>query len=161
MNDPETFENRLARQPLRNVPAAWRDEILSAAEAARPRVAARPTAEREADWAVGWRLRFARFPLAWASLAALWIALIGINLMLPGPFARLPSTGLPSAHLSTLAALEVTLSDSPSPTTELCPPAKTAPALIPPDAPVRPRSERRREINLGALCGWLPFNLFT
>lgn len=156
MNEPETFENRLARQPLRRVPAAWRAEILSAAEAARPRVTTRPTAEREADWAVGWRLLFARFPLAWASLAALWVALIGINLMLPSPFVRLPMT-----HLGGLAASEVNAPNPSTPPAELRPPAKTAPALIPPDAPPRPRSERRREINFGALCGWLPFNLFT
>lgn len=156
MNEPETFENRLARQPLRRVPAAWRAEILSAAEAARPRVAARPTAEREADWAVGWRSLFARFPLAWASLAALWVVLVGINLMLPSPFVRLPTP-----HLGGVAASEVNAPNPSTPPAELRPPAKTAPALIPPDAPPRPRSERRREINFGALCGWLPFNLFT
>ena len=156
MNEPETFENRLARQPLLNVPAAWRDEILSAAEAARPRVAARPTAEKEADWAVGWHLVFARFPLAWASLAALWIVLVGINLMLPSPFVRLPTI-----ELGGLAALEVNTLNPTIPPAGLRPPTQTAPAHVPPDAPARPRSKRRREINLGALGGWLPFNLFT
>jgi len=57
------FERRLAQQPLRQVPVAWRREVLGYAECAH-------TSRRAAilDWL--WPS-----PIAWASLVLVWIAL--------------------------------------------------------------------------------------
>ena len=44
-----------------------------------------PISEDQAALLAGWRLLFARLPLAWTSVAALWVALIGVNLLMPGP----------------------------------------------------------------------------
>jgi len=79
MNGHEPFEKRLQRQPLRKVPSAWREEILSAArQADTPRHAPRLT----------WHGLIATLksqlstilwphPRAWAGMAAAWV-LIGL-----------------------------------------------------------------------------------
>jgi len=75
MNADE-FEKQLQRQPLRPVPAVWRDEILAAAksaEAAPPE----PRTSRPAPSflsALLWPC-----PQAWAGLAAVWLAIFAIN----------------------------------------------------------------------------------
>lgn len=82
-NDP--FEQRLLRQPLRSVPPAWREAILS--QASRAAGADSP--------AVGWRhllrwgdgvLRELRWPSprAWAGLAAVWGMIAVLNLVASG-----------------------------------------------------------------------------
>jgi hypothetical protein len=75
---PDDFEQRLQRQPLRQVPAGWREEILAAADAA-------STAEQSpaaAGAIPAWRLFVARFSWAGGAFAALWIALFSINALL-------------------------------------------------------------------------------
>ncbi|HEX5177251.1 MAG TPA: hypothetical protein VFV83_09495 [Chthoniobacteraceae bacterium] len=59
------FERRLAQQPLRQVPAAWRREVLAYADGARTRISRRATL---LDWL--WPS-----PIAWASLVLVWIVL--------------------------------------------------------------------------------------
>jgi len=146
MNEYDPFEQRLRRQSLRQVPPAWREQILVATEANRRTVPASSVSENQAVM-VGWRLLFGRFPLAWASLAALWVLLVGVNLTLPGPFVSLPTPSSPSASMEALAALDIQSSDFVSPTSELVPPPKAAPAPVQPATPHRPRSERRREMD--------------
>jgi hypothetical protein len=68
MND---FEEILKRQPFRPVPPAWRAEILATAPV--------PTS---APW---WRLAFWPSPYAWATLAAVWLVILGLD------FASQPS----------------------------------------------------------------------
>lgn len=69
MNDP--FEDRLAALPRRQVPADWRDEILPAFPAPSPRLPV-------FSW-LALRPFFWPHPYAWATVAALWIAILALN----------------------------------------------------------------------------------
>jgi hypothetical protein len=145
----DDFEQRLQHQPLRQVPAQWREEILVAADVNRRSAAAQPIPEHRAALFTGWRLLLARLPIAWAALAALWVVLIGVNMALPGPTVTVAKQNLPSARLSLLAGMDLKraelelLSDEFSLATENVQPVK-APAV-----PPRPRSERRRDVDFG------------
>jgi len=71
---PDDFEQRLRQQPLRQVPAAWREEILSAARAtARSRPS---TPDPRPSWlsTLLWPN-----PKAWAGLAALWVLVFALH----------------------------------------------------------------------------------
>jgi hypothetical protein len=76
----DDFEQRLERQTFQKIPAPWRKEILSGAEA-------RPSRESnlhlEADPRLGWRRILSTIlwpsPTAWAGLAAIWIIILGVN----------------------------------------------------------------------------------
>ena len=80
---PDDFEQRLQRQPLRQVPPAWRAEILSAADHAADaghasRIAhhgwlATLTAELSAA--------FWPHPRAWAALGAAWVLILLVNVL--------------------------------------------------------------------------------
>ena len=88
MNEHDPFEQRLRRQPLRQIPAAWREEILSQARAAAggnrrtapvrglPFVAAVQLRLRELLWPC---------PQAWAGLAAVWVVILAANFATPEP----------------------------------------------------------------------------
>ena len=151
MNNEDQFEQRLQRQPLRPVPVQWREEILATAEANRRHAAPQSVSEDQAALLAGWRLLFARLPLAWTALVALWVALIGVNLMLPHPPVNVAAQRSPSARMSLLAALDFRraqlelLGDKFSLATEALP-ANEAPAV-----PPRPRSERHRHSDFGEI----------
>ncbi len=63
----DDFENKLRRQPMREIPPQWRRDILAAA-----RLAA-PAAPR-------WREFLWPCPQAWASLAAVWALILALHL---------------------------------------------------------------------------------
>jgi len=81
MNDKDQFEKRLQELPQRPIPAAWRQQILSAATEAtssrRLRSAVRPTLLSNLS------TNFTRLlwphPTAWAALAAVWFLVLGLN----------------------------------------------------------------------------------
>jgi hypothetical protein len=77
MNE-EKFERRLRSQRLRGIPQAWREEILAAAGVNR-RVT--PACERTLVdvLRLRWRELFWPAPQAWAGLAAIWLAILGVN----------------------------------------------------------------------------------
>jgi len=80
MNGDEQFEKRLQRQPLREVPPAWREEILSAAleaESSRRPSPARIAAPKQSKG--GWRELFWPHPTAWGALAAIWLVIFGLH----------------------------------------------------------------------------------
>ena len=80
MNDEmEQFENRLSRQPLREVPGEWRGEILVAADVNRRKVREFTFA---ATVASGLRQIFWPAPAAWAALAAVWIFIFAVNFLM-------------------------------------------------------------------------------
>jgi len=79
--DDEQFEKRLQRQPLREVPTAWRDEILFAArKAAVPESGSRRTHDSWFSKLIE-QLSFllSPHPRAWAGLAAVWLVIIAAN----------------------------------------------------------------------------------
>jgi len=75
------FEKKLAEQPLRTAPAAWRADILREArtEAVQHTLAA--------DAVTGWRSWFWPAPRAWAALTACWVVLLAVQLFVNAPSA--------------------------------------------------------------------------
>ena len=74
---PDDFEQKLQRQPLRQVPAEWRAEILAAAK---------PNAWRPAPRATFLSILNSQLstilwphPKAWAGLAAIWILILAVD----------------------------------------------------------------------------------
>lgn len=149
MNNDEQFENRLRRQPLREIPSAWREEILAATDANRRAAAPPPRSENQTALLAGWRVLLGRFPIAWSALAALWVALIGVNLMMPGTVARVSAHAPQSARLESLAALDFQRAERELFGDQFSPAAEAAPASKTPTVPLRPRSERRRDAGFG------------
>ena len=85
--NPDDFEKRLERQPLRQVPGEWREEILSTArQASLPEHAPRATYHAPAPASLLSTIHHQLstllwpHPLAWAGLAAVWLVILGINL---------------------------------------------------------------------------------
>ena len=78
---PDDFEQRLARQPVKEIPGDWRAEILSAARAV-------PSAPHAASvthhgWLSTLNFQLSTFfwphPKAWAGLAAVWVCIVALN----------------------------------------------------------------------------------
>ena len=85
---PEDFEQKLQRQPLRQVPAEWREEILSVANevgTARRAVHGRLDEASLPKWSwlstINHQLSTLLWPhpKAWAGLAAVWILILATN----------------------------------------------------------------------------------
>lgn len=137
MNRDEQFENRLSRQPLREVPPAWRAEILSAVE----RAADSAHASRLTPHLPGWRELFWPCPQAWAALAAVWLLIVGLNSLsrdsLPQTLTR--HAPPPSRQIRDLLKQQERLF------AELVGPLDSAPADRPKSAAPQPRSARREE----------------
>lgn len=159
MKNNDQFEQRLRRQPLRQVPSAWREEILAAADVNRRSNTTQSVSEDQVALLTGWRLLFARLPLAWASLAALWVALIGVNLMMPSPIVRVTAQASPSARMETLAALDLQPGDLEALGRQFLPAPEVSPINRAPAVPLRPRSERRRGADSGEAHASLTFDL--
>ena len=92
----DDLEGRLERQPFRRLPPEWREEILTAARAAaRPGFATHEF--RAPPW---WRRVFWPNPVAWAGVAAAWMAILVLNHagrwepLTPSAGVRSPSPGL-------------------------------------------------------------------
>jgi hypothetical protein len=82
MNDDAQFESRLRRQTLKPIPGEWRKEILAqAARASEVRQAATSPAVPIFDY---WKSRLTELlwasPRAWATLAAVWVGILMLNL---------------------------------------------------------------------------------
>src|SRR5882724_7929732 len=72
---PDDFEERVRRQPLRQVPVEWRGEILSAARQAMPPARRSGTSYLRAQIsALLWPC-----PQAWAGLVVIWLGLLAVN----------------------------------------------------------------------------------
>ena len=71
----DDFEQFLSRQPLRPIPPGWRNQILPARESR-------------------WREWLWPSPVAWATLVAVWVVIIGLQLACrPSPTAGSTATG--------------------------------------------------------------------
>jgi hypothetical protein len=79
----EPFEEHVRRQPLREVPPDWREDILATARAAAQATSGKPARER---W--GERLRqMAKawlwpHPVAWSVVGACWVVIAALNFSL-------------------------------------------------------------------------------
>ena len=113
----EPFEQRLGRQPVKPVPAAWRAEILAAARAAQPAAGtARPS---PASWLAS---LFWPYPRACAGLAAVWGFIFLLHFSLreaPPTLAQTAPAPAPSpeavAELRQQQKLYAELMDAPGP----------------------------------------------
>jgi hypothetical protein len=137
---PDDFEPKLQRQPLRRVPAEWREEILKAAQPHRL------SAGVEVEAVAGWRWFFARFSWGGGAFAVLWIALVSINALLAASDPAVAARPLAAGSFQSLVAgnqhrvaLLKLAGDDPAVTTET--PSPQSPAVN----PHGPRSERRRD----------------
>ena len=78
---PDDFEQRLHRQPLRQIPAEWREEILR--EGRRAAVLEIGDADTASLPELNWRAKLTNIfwpnPQAWAGLAAVWILIFAVN----------------------------------------------------------------------------------
>ena len=90
--NPDDFESRLQRQPLRRVPHEWRSEILAAALSP-----SRPAPS--ASFLETCNLKLATLlwphPKAWAGLAAVWIFIFAVNFSMRDSSPRLAEKSAP------------------------------------------------------------------
>ena len=147
---PENFEQQLRQQPLRQLPAEWREEILSGARPApvlQDATCPSPSGQR----ATGWRAFLSTFQSqlstllwphaqAWAGLAAVWTVILALNLSHRESGAR-DNRGLAAASPEVLMVLQ----EQKNLLAELLGPSEPrASTRAKPGAP-QPRSERRKE----------------
>ena len=76
MSERDPFEQHLSSQPMREIPGAWRAEILAAVQSAGP---SHPVS-RVAHPVPRWRELFWPHPTAWAALAGVWLFMFGAHL---------------------------------------------------------------------------------
>ena len=147
----DDFEQRVQRQPLRQLPGEWRQEILSAArQASSPYHASRITHHAPPSPSLLSTIHHQLstllwpHPVAWAGLAAVWVAILGINLT-----TRDASTAV-AKHASPVSPqVFLAFQEQERLLTELLGPRETPVAASPKPSPGRPRSERRREMMMG------------
>jgi hypothetical protein len=78
---PDDFEQKFQRQTLRQVPAEWREEILTAAESAGSARHSPPVTRP--SWLSTLNAQLSTIlwphPVAWAGLAAVWILILAVD----------------------------------------------------------------------------------
>ena len=129
MNGNDSFEERLRRVPLREVPPEWRRKIL---RTSRPQEAARPSLLRALLWP---------HPVAWAGLAAAWAVVLGLNAFAWDSRSAVAARELPapSPQVKELLREQERLLAELSDGGEVVPPSPRSPV-----AP-QPRSQRRED----------------
>jgi hypothetical protein len=84
---PDDFEQKLQRQPLRQVPAGWRGEILAVAESAA--AVRHPPSVTRPSWLSTLNSQLSTIlwphPQAWAGLAAVWILILAVDFSMRDP----------------------------------------------------------------------------
>jgi hypothetical protein len=144
----DDFEQRVQRQPLRQIPGEWRAEILSAARQASqaehaPRTTDHAPPRRSLLSTLHYQLSTLLWPhpTAWAGLAAAWLVIAGLNLTTREASPRLARRAEPLSPQVFMAFQEQARL-----LTELIGPCEAPVAERPKPAVPRPRSERRRAL---------------
>ena len=142
----DDFEQRVQRQPLRQVPGEWRQEILAAAQqASQPQHAPRTTHHGSPAPSLLSTLRrqlsalLWPHPAAWAGLAAVWLVILGLNHATGDTAPRLARGSAPATPQVFMAFQE-----QKRVLAELLGPRETPVAERPKVVAPRPRSERRQ-----------------
>ena len=143
MKDDTQFENLLRRQPLKSIPGEWREDILrqAAGKADGRRIAtAREVTTFKAFkcWLIAW---WSPSPRAWAGLAAVWAAILVLNLS----GGNGPATTAMANPISP-AQMRMALKQQQMLLIELAGRAEPRPAAAPRATAPGPRSQRREEI---------------
>src|SRR5688572_27806519 len=104
------IESELQRKPMRPLPGEWRSQILNAATRAATEDSIR-SARSAFHW---WEGAFWPSPRAWGAVAAVWIVIIGLNVMNsdPGSSAErsvIHAGGIPIRALKERAELAASL----------------------------------------------------
>ena len=144
--NPDDFEKRLQRQPMRRVPSEWRANILSAArQAASLQHAPRTTHHASPSLLSTLHHQLTTLlwphPAAWAGLAAVWVVILGLNHMTqdaPTRVARRVSPPSPEVFMA--------FQEQQRLLAELVGPRETPVAERPKPRLPRPRSEGRRAL---------------
>ncbi len=138
-DDMKQFEDRLSRQPLREIPAAWRGEILATARDTQP--VCLPSSVTRSGWLSALNHQLSTFfwphPTAWAGLAAVWIFIFAVNFSLRDPSPRLAEKSSPPSP-----EVIVELRKQQLMLAELIGPRETRDADRPRNFTPRPRGER-------------------
>jgi hypothetical protein len=77
----DDFESKLRQQPFRSLPTEWREDIL---RATRTGLSSQPSTINHQPQ-LRWRDWLWPSPVAWAGLAAAWVAIIALNLAAGAP----------------------------------------------------------------------------
>ena len=144
----DELEQRLQKQPLRQVPGEWREEILAAARQASRVERTQAKGHRHCPSPLSTLYhQLSTFlwphPAAWAGLAAVWLVILGLDLATHDTAQGVASRGArPSPQVFMAFQEQQRL------LTELIGPREAPVAEPPKQAPLRPRSERQREIQM-------------
>jgi hypothetical protein len=143
----DDFEKRLQREPLRQIPGEWREQILSAArQASLPQQAPRTTqhATRSPSLLSTIHLQLSALlwphPTAWAGLVAVWLVILGINLTTQNTSTVVAKRASPASPQVFMAFQE-----QERLLTELLGPGDTPVAERSKPRLPRPRSDKRKE----------------
>ena len=142
----EDFEKRLQRQPLRQIPGEWREEILVAARQASgthhaPRTTQHASPSLLSTLTHQLSTLLWPHPAAWAGLAAVWLVILGLNYTTRDAFPRLAKGSLPAAP-----QLFMVFKEQERVLAELIGPREAPVAERPKPASPRPRSERQQAL---------------
>jgi hypothetical protein len=143
----DDFEKQLSRQPMRRVPTAWRDQILSAAHEAHDGSMSPSSLFVALKFQISTiNLQLSTLlwpsPKAWAGLAALWLVVVALNLSSGGRTETLARHSPPPSQQALAALREQERVLAELLRSEQRPPQ---PSMPPKPAATQPRSDRSRE----------------
>ena len=148
-NNMDDFEQQLQRRPLRPVPAEWRAEILTTAQAAsNPQPITRNTPSFLASITLQslamkfWQELIWPCRRIWLGMAAIWFVVLACNMSMDETH-KVAANQMPAPTPEMVAALR----EQKQLLVQLLDPNASTPAL--PAAAPRPRSERRETVALG------------
>jgi hypothetical protein len=139
----DDLEQRLQRQPLRPVPAKWREEILTAAQTVEPSRHLSPATRHAWLSTLNHQLSTVLWPhpKAWAGLAAVWVVILAVNFATrdPLPVREARNATPPSPQLREM------LKEQEQLLAELVGPIERLAADRPKPVAPQPHSQRREE----------------